>query len=63
MCLVFMFLRQKRNAFMGMKVGCDPDDIRAVSGDDVLQGARIYLKPNDVISSIVADLEKTDLEQ
>ncbi|MFN2355799.1 MAG: M16 family metallopeptidase [Desulfopila sp.] len=40
-----------------------PDYIRAVSGDDVLQAARIYLKPDDVISSIVADLEKTDLEQ
>ena len=40
-----------------------PEYIRAVSGDDVLQAAKTYLKPDDVISSIVTDLEKTDLEQ
>ena len=40
-----------------------PDYIRAVSGDDVLQAARIYLKPNDVVSSIVANLKETDLDQ
>lgn len=39
-----------------------PDYIREISGDDVLQAARVYLKPGDVISSIVADLEKTDLQ-
>ncbi len=40
-----------------------PDYIQAVSGDDVLQAARNYLKPDEVVSSVVADLEKTDLEQ
>ncbi len=40
-----------------------PDYIRAVSGDDVLQAARVYLKPGDVISSIVANLEETDLDR
>lgn len=40
-----------------------PEYIGAVSADDVLHAARTYLKPGDVISSIVADLEKTDLEQ
>ncbi|MGB3222392.1 MAG: pitrilysin family protein [Desulforhopalus sp.] len=40
-----------------------PGYIQAVSGNDVLQAARTYLKSGDVISSIVADLEKTDLDQ
>ena len=39
-----------------------PNYIQTVSGDDVLQAARIYLKPKDVISSVVANLKEAGLE-